>query len=287
MSDMKIGFIGAGRVGCSLGKYLKESSGDWGLLGYYSRSRTSAQEAADFTGSRVYDSIQELWLDCDGVFVTTGDAAIAEVWQELCRCKIPMANHCVLHCSGALASTVFAGAGELGVTAASLHPFYPVSDKLHSYETLGDALFTLEGTGERLPELEEAFLASGLHLKQITAEKKSAYHAAASIGSNLMVGLAELAIEQLVDCGFDRAEARCALGPLMRANLEQILKRDTFAALTGPAERGDAATVEKHLGTLDGDDREIYRLLTRKIVEVAKQKNPGRDYGELEACLEP
>jgi predicted short-subunit dehydrogenase-like oxidoreductase (DUF2520 family) len=282
---MKIGFIGAGRVGCSLGTYLKESGGGWELMGYHSRSRASAEWAADFTGSRVYECIQELWLDCDGVFVTTGDAAIGEVWQTLCRCKIPMAHKCILHCSGALASTVFEGAETLGVTAASLHPFYPVSDKAHSYETIGEALFTLEGSGERISELEAALLGSGLRLKRIDASHKTAYHAAASIGSNLMVGLCELAIEQLVGCGFDREEARCALAPLMRANLESVMERDTAEALTGPAERGDTATVEKHMTILDGDDREIYRLLTKKLVSIAKQKNPDRDYGGLEACL--
>jgi predicted short-subunit dehydrogenase-like oxidoreductase (DUF2520 family) len=101
-----------------------------------------------------------------------------------------------------------------------------------------------------------------------------------------MVGLTELAIEQLVACGFDRDQARCALGPLMRENLERIMERDTMEALTGPAERADTDTVRRHMEVLSGDDREIYRLLTRKIVGIAKQKNTGRDYGELEACLD-
>jgi predicted short-subunit dehydrogenase-like oxidoreductase (DUF2520 family) len=268
-----------------MGRYLKESRGDWELMGYYSRRGSSGKWAADFTGSRHYDSPQELWMDCDGVFVTTGDGAIEQVWHELRRCKLPMEHKCILHCSGALASTVFAGAKGLGVTAASLHPFYPVSDKEHSYENLGEALFTIEGSGERFAELREALLASGLQVKEISADKKTAYHAAASIGSNLMVGLSELAIEELLSCGFDRAEARRALGPLMRANLESILTRDTVEALTGPAERADLATIQKHMEVLSGDDREIYRLLTRKLVEIGKQKNPDRNYEELTSCL--
>jgi predicted short-subunit dehydrogenase-like oxidoreductase (DUF2520 family) len=226
-----------------------------------------------------------LWLDCDGVFVTTGDGAIEQVWHELRRCKIPMEHKCVLHCSGALASTVFAGARGLGVTAVSLHPFYPVSDKEHSYEKLTEALFTIEGSGERFAELREALVASGLHVKEISADKKTAYHAAGSIGANLMVGLGELAIEQLQTCGFDREDARRALGPLMRGNLENILERDTVDALTGPAERADLTTIQKHMEVLSGDDREIYRLLTKKLVEIGKQKNPDRNYGELESCL--
>ena len=52
-----------------------------------------------------------------------------------------------------------------------------------------------------------------------------------------------------------------------------------------PAERADVDTVDAHLQTLSGDDREIYRLLTKKIVALAKQKNPERDYEQLEAHL--
>ena len=50
-------------------------------------------------------------------------------------------------------------------------------------------------------------------------------------------------------------------------------------------ESADAETVSAHLRILSGDDREIYCLLTKKLVALAKQKNPERDYEQLEACL--
>ena len=43
---MKTGFIGAGKVGFSLGKMFAESG--LPLTGYYSRQREAAQEAAAF-----------------------------------------------------------------------------------------------------------------------------------------------------------------------------------------------------------------------------------------------
>jgi len=282
---MKIGFIGAGRVGCSLGKYLKESAGEWELMGYYSRSIRSAGEAAKFTGSALYEQPEQLVTACEAVFITTPDSEIADVWEKLCSCKIVLKGKLFVHCSGALTSGVFASAQELGVTAAGLHPFYAVSDRYHSYETLADALFTLEGSGERLAEFAALLSASGLTIQRIDAASKTAYHAAASVGSNLMVGLAELAIELLVGCGFDRAHARMALRPLMQGNLDAVMEKDTVRALTGPAERADVATVGRHMQVLTGDDREIYRLLTKKITALAKQKNPGQDYGELDELL--
>lgn len=282
---MRIGFIGAGKVGCSLGKYFKESVGDWQIEGYLSRSTESAKEAAVFTDSRVIDQVELLAQMSDVVFITTPDGEISKVWKELCACDISLENKMIVHCSGLLSSTVFEGAEERGATVASLHPFYAICDRFRSYEMLPEALFTLEGSGERLEQLQMLLEASGLTIQRIDAASKTAYHAAASIGSNLMVGLAELAIGLLVSCGFDREHARMALRPLMQGNLDAIMEKDTVDALTGPAERADVETVNAHLRTLSGDEREIYRLLTKKLVTLAKQKNPERDYEQLEVCL--
>ena len=282
---MRIGFIGAGKVGCSLGKYFKESAGDWRIEGYFSRSSDSAKEAAVFTDSRVIDQVELLAQISDVIFVTTPDGVIPEIWKELCDSEIHLEDKIIVHCSGLLASTVFTGAEERGVTVASLHPFYAICDRFHSYEMLSDALFTLEGSGEQLEKLQELLEASGLNVQRIQAESKTAYHAAASVASNLMVGLTEMAIELLLRCGFDREHARMALYPLMQGNLDAIMEKDTVDALTGPAERADAGTVAAHLDTLSGDEREIYRLLSKKLVTLAKQKNPERNYELLEACL--
>ena len=283
---MKIGFIGAGRVGCSLGKYLKEAGSNWEVAGYYSRGTESAQTAAAFTGSEVYTCIADLVAACEVIAVTTPDAAIGVVWQELCEYIDERDHKIVLHCSGASASTVFEGAQARGITAASLHPLYAVSDRYLSYRALGNALFTLEGSGTRIDELEQHLCAAGLTIQRIAAESKTTYHAAASVASNLMVGLTELAIGLLCECGFDRAHARMALRPLMQGNLDAIMENDTCGALTGPAERADVCTVNKHLQVLHGEDREIYRLLTKKLVEIAKVKNPERDYTQLEELIE-
>ena len=42
---MKTGIIGAGRVGCSLGKYFRSKNAD--LVGYYDTNAAAAEEAAD------------------------------------------------------------------------------------------------------------------------------------------------------------------------------------------------------------------------------------------------
>ncbi len=284
--SMRIGFIGAGKVGCSLGKYLTATGSNWQIEGYLSRSTDSAKEAAVFTDSRVIDQVELLTQMSDVIFITTPDGVIGEIWREICHSEIDLTNKIIVHCSGLLSSNIFEGAVLRGATVASLHPLYAISDRFACYEMLSDALFTLEGSGARLEEFQSLLEMSGLTIQRIDASGKVAYHAAASIGSNLMVALAELSIDLLLDCGFDREHARRALYPLMLGNLHAIIEKDTVEALTGPAERADVKTVEAHLNTLTGDDREIYRLLTKKLITLAKQKNPGRDYRGMEICLE-
>ena len=52
---MKTGFIGAGKVGFTLGKFFAENNIQ--VTGYYSRRRESAKEAAAFTGTTVYTAL--------------------------------------------------------------------------------------------------------------------------------------------------------------------------------------------------------------------------------------
>lgn len=66
---MKIGIIGAGKVGCSIGKYLTEHG--FSVAGYCSKSKKSVEEAATFTNTKAYDSLAELVAESTILFLTT------------------------------------------------------------------------------------------------------------------------------------------------------------------------------------------------------------------------
>ena len=71
--DMRAGFIGAGKVGFSLGKYLKENGVE--ITGYFSKSPESAKSAADFTNTKLYKSIENILSDSDTLFITVPEDA--------------------------------------------------------------------------------------------------------------------------------------------------------------------------------------------------------------------
>ncbi|MCD8375777.1 MAG: DUF2520 domain-containing protein [Oscillospiraceae bacterium] len=280
---MKIGFIGAGKVGFSLGKFF--SQGGVPVTGYWSRRRESAQEAAAFTGTRAYQEPARLVQDSDALFLTVPDGAISSVFCQLKKSGISGKQIC--HCSGAMsAGEAFPGIGQTGACGYSIHPLFPISSRLESYRELPGAFFCLEGDGPHLTDWEGLLTGLGARVQRINGAEKARYHAACAISSNLMCALVGESQKLLEGCGFSPQGALEALAPLMRGNLEHLIACGPVQALTGPVERGDAATVQKHLACFETpQELELYRVASRKLVELAREKNPGRDYAKLEQIL--
>lgn len=278
---MKIGIIGAGKVGFSLGKLFE--NGGVSLSGYYSRSRESADEAAAFTGSRHYGSLEDIVHDSGALFLTVPDGAIGGVWRSLCG--FDLHGKYVCHCSGALsADEAFPGAAEMGARALSVHPLFPVSDKYDAYKELRGAYFCLEGD-EGGVELFGSMLGElGVNVQTIPPDGKARYHAGCVMASNFICALTQESVDLLVSCGFTQDGALRALAPLMRNNLEHIIAKGPVEALTGPVERNDAGTLRRHLANIDLPERRmLYKLLSARLSALAKQKHPEKDYSEIDS----
>lgn len=276
---MRIGFIGAGKVGFSLGKYLVTNGNE--VSGYYNRNPEAAKEAAEFTNTRFYLTIEELLRDSEVVFVTVSDGAIKDVWSSLKAMDIR--NKIICHCSGALSSAIFSDITE--VYGYSVHPFFAVSSRLESYKELSKALFTIEG-----PEKYRDFLAGliqtgGARTVFLPSDCKIKYHAAAVFASNLMCGLMETAIQELIHCGFSENEAKSAIMPLAINNILHMENNKLEDVLTGPIARNDVDTVKKHLMSIDGISKDIYISLSKRTLDVAKRKNKEFNYKDMEELL--
>lgn len=278
---MKIGIIGAGKVGCSMGKYMV----DHGLLvaGYYSRSTESSEMAGTFTGTKCFVNLEEIVEACDVLCIATPDDVIGSVWDEVK--EMPLEHKILCHFSGSLSSVVFSGIGNKGAYACSVHPMSAFSDKFTSYQQLNHVQFTMEGDPKALEVMQKLFSKMGNKVLTIKPEKKALYHCGASLVSNFMIGLYEMGLTQMKECGLDEEEAGDLLGPLVEGNVQSMIQKGPVQALTGPIERGDVSTVRKHLSALCGDDREVYILIGRKLLSIAQKKNPGRDYREMTDIL--
>lgn len=293
---MKIGFIGAGRTGVSLGKYFKENGLKIG--GYYSRTAESARWAAEFTQSDVYDSIKEIISSCSMVLFTVPDDAIAKVWEEA---KLFVNGSLIGHCSGLHSSNIFSDADSKKCSVFSVHPLCAISSREHSWENLPRAMFTIEGNPSIIHIIEAVFRKTGNRTKIVNPEQKALYHAAAAMASNQVTAVISMAAELFYSCGFSQSEAEQEAGLLAEVTLKNIGKQGCVNSLTGPVERNDLKTITAHLAALDqleksgpvtgwfGKNSEIirstYRENTKYLIRLSQKKNPIRDYSRMNGLI--
>lgn len=287
---MEIGMIGAGKVGCSMGKYMIEHG--FKVAGYVSRHRESSEQAGTFTGTKVFEDLYELIQACGLLCLAVPDDEIGNVWQQMRgmgekgSAVHPLAGKIVCHFSGSLSSAVFSGIESTGAAGCSVHPMYAFSDKFTSYQKLNSAIVTIEGQKRAAAVMEDMFSHMGNRVLKISPEAKMRYHCSASLVSNFMTGLFSMGLDLLEQCGIPEEAGRELVGPLVVHNIESAVRDGAEKTLTGPIERGDVHTVEGHLAVLGGEERMIYRLLGQKVLAVAQRKNPDRDYRNISELLQ-
>lgn len=278
---IRIGFIGAGKVGFSLGKYFKDNN--LKVIGYYSKNLDSAKRAAEFTDSKYYYDMENLVKECDTIFITTPDGTINEIWSSVKELSIK--GKIICHCSGSLSSRVFSNIEYYNSYGYSIHPMFAFSDPYNSYKDLDKAFFTIEGPLEKMDLMKDLIIGLGNKIKVISADNKTKYHAASVIASNHVIALVQSAIEKLKECGFREDDALGALYPLIFNNINNIGDNGIVNSLTGPIERADGQTIKNHLECLNEEDEELYKLLSRKLIRIAKKKNKDRNYRQIEDMI--
>lgn len=279
---MNIGIIGAGKVGVSVGRYLKDNNIQ--ISGFYDIDSDNAAFAAQFTQTDCFSDLEELVKVSDTLFITTPDNVIGSVWDCI-KNNMSVQNKIVCHFSGALSSDVFTDSQSTGAGVCSVHPMLAFSDKLTSYRIPANTFFAIEGEETAVSAVKSLFESLGNTVCRIEKSKKSLYHTAASVLSNEIVALLDMGYSLLEQCGFSRDDAVGATKNLVSGNVKSVLENGCVNALTGPVERNDLQTVKKHVESLDGGDRQIYILLAKRLTELAKEKNEDRDYGEMSEFL--
>ena len=72
---MRTGIIGAGKVGCSLGKYFRLNN--LKVTGYYDVNESLAKEAATFTETTFIEDLETIVKISDTLFLTVPDDLIS------------------------------------------------------------------------------------------------------------------------------------------------------------------------------------------------------------------
>lgn len=278
---MKIGFVGAGKAGFTLGRYFKEKGAN--VTGYYSRSLESAKEAAVFTNTKYFETLEQVLLASDTLFLTVPDTTIEIVWNNLRL--MPIQNKIICHCSGMQSSAVFDGIEQRQAFGYSVHPLFAIYSKQSSYKEIAQAVFTIEGNDQYLHTLKQFIEQLGNLVNIITPEQKIKYHGAAVFLSNHVTAIAHIGSKLLNECGFEDEFVKISLKTLFLNQCKAIAEVGPAKALTGPVERNDLSTMKKHMECFGENETRLYGLLSKQLIEIAKEKHTDSDYSAMELFI--
>ena len=216
------------------------------------------------------DDPSEAAVGVDLCIIATPDAAVSEVASHIA----PQPDTVVAHLSGALGLETLAP----HVRRASIHPLVALPDGQRGALALSSAAW-FAVAGDPLARVVVADL--GGRAIEVDDQRRAQYHAAACIASNHTVALLAQVERVAAAAGVPLA----AYLDLVRATIDNVGALGPSAALTGPVARGDWATVEKHLNSIDPSEVPLYVALVRATAELAGRAVPD-DIGALEvvAC---
>lgn len=189
----------------------------------------------------------------DGVLIATPDQAIAEV-----AATIRPGAAVLLHCSGATTLTALAPHEQRG----SVHPLMALpSPQVGSERLLDGGWFAVDGhklAAQLVGDL-------GGRSFVVSDERRALYHATAAVSANHLVALLGQ-VERLADLADVPAQAFLDLA---RGSFDDVEERGAAASLTGPAARGDHATLRAHLSALPEAERDLYETLMHAAQKLA------------------
>jgi predicted short-subunit dehydrogenase-like oxidoreductase (DUF2520 family) len=280
--------VGAGPVATALAGGLRFAGVP--VLGLWARNGAAARAASAAAGVAGFSAAPpDLLLEADVVILAVRDDAVAQVARTLVTSGLVNRHHVLLHCSGAVsAAEAFGAVGAEVGGIGTLHPLRAIPDGRAAMRSLDGTVFGVEGDDAGRLAAASLAVKLGGRVLELDGPKMAAYHTAASMASNFLVVLIDLAAEMFGEAGAEPAKAIDALMPLIETTLANVRERGTAAALTGPIRRGDAGTIARHLDLLVGRPEllAVYRALGRHAIELARRAGTAEPaLGEIARLL--
>jgi predicted short-subunit dehydrogenase-like oxidoreductase (DUF2520 family) len=278
-----VSIIGAGRVGRTLGRRLRERG--WSIGAVVTRTGRTARAAVDVVGAgtpmffgggeglyfheKRLGSKRPFSLNLDGIFasdvifLTTADDVLAPVARALARnAGARSFGKVVLHTAATLDRTVLTPFARFGAAVGSLHPMQAFGGSV--MPNLKKVIFAVEGDPKAVRVAESIARSLGGIPVAIASRDKALYHAAAVMAAGSLYATIEAGLQLLIRAGFTRERAGQTLFPLTQQILDNIERIGPRAAWTGPLSRGDYEIVSRHaraLRTFSPQVREAYAAL--------------------------
>ena len=248
---MQMVIIGSGNVATVLGNQFREAG--YQILQVFSRQPAHAARLAEELQCGHTSRWEELHRDAAVYLVALSDDALMGLSAAL---SLP--GKLVVHTGGAVPKEVLLGVSENSGVLYPLQSLRRESKPYPEIPILIDA--NQEADRQRITEL-----ARSISSRVATADDDTRLklHLAAVLVNNFTNHIYRLADEYCRSEGVDFS----MLLPLIRETAGRLSRMAPGDAQTGPAIRGDEATIARHLELIDNhkDIKEVYTLMTRQI----------------------
>lgn len=265
---MDVSVVGAGRVGTALGVLLRRAGHR--VTAVSGRAATRARAALHLPEVPFLE-LEDAAAAGQVVLIGVPDDLIESVVRRIAESGGFWPGQWVAHLSGATPLAVLDAAREAGGRRLSIHPLQSVPD-------VPAALARIPGSTVAITADDEEGFALGERLAgdlggepfRLADESRAVYHAAAVFASNYLVAVSGTAAALFGAAGVPNPVE--AMVPLQRGTLENVERLGPAHALTGPALRGDAGTVERNLEAIREHAPEaiaVYVVMCRSALDLA------------------
>ncbi|MHB1164995.1 MAG: Rossmann-like and DUF2520 domain-containing protein [Candidatus Nanopelagicales bacterium] len=243
---LRVGIVGAGRVGAVLGAALARAGHD--IVGVTAVSDLSRLRAEALLPGVPVRPVPEALAHADLVLLAVPDDVLPGLVAGLVDAGVIHAGQFVAHPSGRYGIGVLAPARSVGAVPLALHPVMTFTGTSIDVARLADCPFGVTADEAVRPVAEALVVEMGGDPVWVPEESRVLYHAAVAFGANFLMTVVLQSVDLLREAGMPEPERLMA--PLLSASLDNALRHGD-AALTGPVARGDAGTVAGHLSCLD------------------------------------
>jgi predicted short-subunit dehydrogenase-like oxidoreductase (DUF2520 family) len=270
LAALRIGFIGAGRLGTALAWSFAERG--LRVVAVASMIPADAERlAAPIVDCSVVANGQDVVDACDVAFVTTPDDAIATTAAQA-RWRRGVA---AVHCSGVTEVAALDSAARDGAMIGGFHPMQTFGDPAAAMRSLPGCTITIEAQEPLNTTLVALAQRLECRVNRLPAGMRGRYHAAAGYTSQFINALFAEASRIWQSWGATEEDAVRALLPLARGTLASIESAGLAEGMPGPVSRGDVGSIEKHvaaLSSLGPEVMEFYRVVCDRTIPLGMQR---------------
>ncbi len=271
-----VAIIGPGRIGQAMGRLLARS--DVPIAYIAARNPARARAAARFIGCGEVVALTDPRLLRAQVFlITVSDSAlveIARVFAKQTRGKDSWRGKVVLHTCGSLPSSILRPLKLRGASVGSLHPYQTVPSPQAGMRNLRGGFWGIEGDRRALRVARQwVKLLRGVAFR-VSPKEKTLYHLSAFLVCPTVVTLMEQSARLLRKAGVPTRISRPMLRMFVTETSKNFAELGARRALTGPAVRGDWATIRRHVAALKRSAPEfvpVYQTLLQAMVNLVGQ----------------